>query len=157
VNVGLVVYLRLVQEPSLARLHGEWTSKRSLGAGGDGTVASVYSRGIADLASYRERIPLKKEFTRLMMGIFEEAANNGLKVQGITYKPETLKDENLVVYGVSMSLGGKYAGVKSFISDLQCMSEIVTIDSLSLSSGSATEESVNLKMQLSVYLQPEDK
>lgn len=156
-NVGLTVYIRAFQEPRLARLQGDWTAKRALGAGAGRDVSTIYRQGMDDLAAYHERIPLKKDFTRLMMEIFEEAANNGLKVQGLTYKPETLKEKNLVVYGVSMNLSGKYAGVKSFIADLQCRRELLTIDSLSLSGGSATEESVGLKMQLSAYLRPEGK
>lgn len=157
VNIGVVVYSRLVQEPKLARLQDEWSEKRRLVTGGEGDLSAIYRQGTADLAALQERIPLKRDFTRQMMEVFEIAANNGLKVKGITYKPEALGEANLVVYVVSMNLDGQYAGIKSFISDLQCHGGLLTIDSLSLSSGSMTEEAVSLKMQLSAYLRPEGK
>jgi type IV pilus assembly protein PilO len=157
VNIGVVVYSRLVQEPKLARLQDEWSEKRRLVTGGEGDLSAVYRQGTADLAVLQEQIPLKRDFTRQMMEVFEIAANNGLKVKGITYKPEALGEANLVVYGVSMNLDGQYAGIKSFISDLQCHGGLLTIDSISLSSGSMTEEAVSLRMQLSAYLRPEGK
>lgn len=157
VNMGIVIYSRLFQEPKLVRLQNEWSEKRRLVTGGEGDLASIYRQGTADLVAFQERIPLKRDFTRQMMEVFEIAADNGLKVKGITYKPESLGEANLVVYGVSMNLDGQYAGIKSFISDLQCHGGLLTIDSISLSSGSMTEEAVSLKMQLSAYLRPEGK
>ncbi|MRR07362.1 MAG: pilus assembly protein PilO [Deltaproteobacteria bacterium] len=157
VNLGIMVYSQFIQEPKLIRLQNEWSEKRRLVTGGERDLAAVYRQGTADLAAFQERIPLKRDFTRQMMEVFEIAANNGLKVKGITYKPEALGEANLVVYGVAMNLDGQYAGVKSFISDLQCHGGLLTIDSLSLSSGSMTEEAVSLKMQLSAYLRPEGK
>lgn len=157
VNLGIAAYTRLVQEPELLKLQDEWSEKRRLVTGGEGSLAVVYRQGTADLALFQERIPLKRDFTRQMMEVFETAANNGLRVKGITYKPEALGEANLVVYGVAMNLDGQYAGVKSFISDLQCHGGLLTIDSIALSSGSMTEESVSLKMQLSAYLRPEGK
>lgn len=156
-NIGLGVYSRAYQQPKLAKLQDEWSGKRNLVAGGEGDLAAIYRQGAADLAVFQERIPQKRDFTREMMEVFEISANNGLKVKGISYKPEALKDSNLVVYGVSMTLDGKYAGIKSFISDLQCHGGLLTIDSISLSSGSMTEEAVSLKMQLSAYLRQEEK
>lgn len=156
VNMGIVMYSQLVQEPKLVKLQNEWTEKRRLVTGG-GDLGTIYRQGTADLAAFQERIPLKRDFTRQMMEVFEIAANNGLKVKGITYKPEAQKEANLVVYGVTMSLDGQYAGIKSFISDLQCHGGLLTIDSISLSNTSMTEEAVSLKMQLSAYLRPEGK
>ena len=157
VNTGGLLYSRLIQEPKLVRLQDEWSQKRRLVSGGKGDLATVYRQGTADLAAFQDRIPLKRDFTRQMMEVFEIAANNGLKVKGITYKPESHGEANLVVYGVAMNLDGHYAGIKSFISDLQCHGGLLTIDSISLSNSSMTEETVSLKMQLSAYLRPEGK
>lgn len=157
VNLGIAAYSRLVQEPELIKLQDQWSEKRRLVTGDAGSLAAVYRQGTADLAVFHERIPLKRDFTRQMMEVFEIAANNGLRVKGITYKPEALGEANLVVYRVAMNLDGQYAGIKSFISDLQCHGGLLTVDAIALSSGSMTEESVSLKMQLSAYLRPEGK
>ena len=157
VNLGIVAYSRLGQEPELIKLQDQWSEKRRLVRGDAGSLAAVYRQGTADLAAFHERIPLKRDFTRQMMEVFEIAANNGLRVKGITYKPEALGEANLVVYRVAMNLDGQYAGIKSFISDLQCHGGLLTVDAIALTSGSMTEESVSLKMQLSAYLRPEGK
>lgn len=154
-NMGLLGYTMIFQEPRLVRLQNEWTEKRALGAAGRSDISSLYRKGTADLAVFHESIPEKREFTRLMMEIFEAAENNSLRIKGTTYKPSVLKEENLIVYGVSLGLEGKYAGIKSFLSDLQCQRALVTVDSLSLSGGNPTEESVGLKLNLSAYLRPE--
>lgn len=155
VNVGLAVYEQTVQGPRIARLEQEWAVKRSRGAGGQGDISDIYRQGLADLAQFRERAPLKRDFTRLIMEIFEMASNNGLKVVSIAYKPASSKDGDLLVNGITLNLSGKYAGVKSFVSDLQCQRTLMTIDSLQLASVSATEESVSLKLNLSLYLRAE--
>ncbi|RNC68727.1 MAG: pilus assembly protein PilO [Desulfuromonadales bacterium] len=157
INSGLVVYVRMFQEPQLAGLQDQWSGKRALAAGQKGDVSDAYRQGMADLASFNDRIPPKRDFTKLMMEIFETAANNGLTVKGIAYKPDVLRAEGFVLYGVSMSLDGKYAGIKSFLGDLQCHRGLITVDSVSLSSGSMTEEAVSLKINLSTYLRAEEK
>ncbi|WP_298439722.1 type 4a pilus biogenesis protein PilO [Geobacter sp.] len=154
-NVGLAVYVQTVQGPRIVRLEGDWTAKRMLGAGGKGDIAAIYRQGLADLAKFQETAPLKRDFAREIMEIFETASNNGLKVVSITYKPEVSKESGFVVYGITLDLTGKYAGVKSFVSDMQCQHALVTIDSLQLSSGSAAEEAVGLKLGLSAYLRAE--
>lgn len=156
-NIAMAVYSRFIQQPALVRLQQEWSEKRLLLTGSKGDLTTIYRQGEADLAAFQQRIPLKRDFTRVMMEVFELASNNGLKVKGITYKPEPIKESNLVTYGVVMTLDGKYAGIKSFISDLQCYGGLVTMDSISLSSNSRTEEEVSLKMQLSAYLRTEGK
>lgn len=157
VNIGIAAYSRFIQQPTLAKLQQEWSEKRLLLTGGKGDLSAIYRQGEADLAAFQQRIPLKRDFTRVMMEVFELASNNGLKVKGITYKPDLLKESNLVVYGIVMTVDGKYAGIKSFISDLQCYGGLVTMDSISLTSSSMTEEEVSLKMQLSAYLRTEGK
>lgn len=156
-NIAMAVYSLTIQQPSLQRLQEEWSSRRNLVAGGGGDLSAIYRRGKTDLELLHERIPPKRDFTRQMMEIFELASNNGLMVKGVSYKPDQIREPNLVVYGVSMTLEGKYAGVKSFISDLQCHGGLLAIDSVSLSSGSMKEEVVSLRMQLSTYFRPEGK
>ncbi|AJE03171.1 type 4a pilus biogenesis protein PilO [Geobacter pickeringii] len=155
VNVGLAVYEHTVQEPRIVRLEQEWAAKRSRSAGGRGDISEIYRQGLADLAQFRERAPLKRDFTRLIMEIFEMASNNGLKVVSIAYKPAASKDGDLLINGITLNLSGRYAGIKSFVSDLQCQHTLMTVDSFQIASGSVTEETLSLKLDLSLYLRAE--
>lgn len=157
VNVAISWYVHAVQQPRLDRLLDEWEAKRTLNAGGKNDVAAIYRRGTADLQTFRERIPAKKDFSRVMMETFEDAADNGLKITGVTYKPQLIPEERLVAYAVNMNLVGKYAAIKSFMADLQCRKSLLVINSVSLSNSSMTEESVILNLQLSAYLRSEEK
>ncbi|AAR35157.1 MAG: hypothetical protein ACD_75C02596G0003 [uncultured bacterium] len=156
VNIILAVFKGVYQEPRIAELRDEWTSKRSLNTGARRDVSSIYRQGTEDLKVYRERLTPKRGFTALMMEVFETAADNGLTVKGVTYKPKQVPDQKLVVYDVVLSLGGTYAGIKSFLSDLQCHRSMLVVESLSLNSGSAVEEAVALKVQLTAYLRTEE-
>ncbi|HEX9024027.1 MAG TPA: type 4a pilus biogenesis protein PilO, partial [Geobacteraceae bacterium] len=93
-------------------------------------------------------------FARFIGDIFETATNNSLKVGAITYKPAPLKDEGLLAFSVDFNVSGNYAQIKSFISDLERLREIVVINNLFLS-GKNTEESVGMKVQLTAYFRVE--
>jgi len=157
-NVGLFTYRHFYQAPKLEKLQMSLFEKRSMAKGGETrTSGAIYRDGLADISSFRERIPLKKEYTRLVGELMQTAADNSLSSGAITYRPAPLKGENLLAYTISMDVVGKYAAVKSFVFDVQHFPEIITIDALSLNGTSVTEDSVNMKVQLTAYLRTEGK
>ncbi len=150
--VGLYVYISAFQEATLETLRESWMAKRKQQAeGGTASIETNYPQGVRDLAVFYGRIPPKRDFARVLGDIFEIVSNNGLSLKTVGYKPVTLSGTDLMSYQLSLNLVGKYAPVKSFIADIQRMSEIVTIDSMTLSSASTTQESIDLKVQLSAY------
>jgi len=155
INIGLYIYSSTYLEPHLADLQKKWSDKRLLAAGGSvADAAAVYRQGTSDLAAWRERIYPKKDFAKYIGELFETATNNTLKVGAITYKPEPVKDEKLIAYSIGFNVSGKYAAIKSFIADIERFREIAVINNISLN-GSATEESVDLKLQLTAYFRLE--
>lgn len=156
-NIGLYAYRSLFQAPRLIDLQNMWFEKRKLASGSLTDVATIYRQGTADIEMFRSRIPAKREFARVVGDIFEAASSNGLSVQGVTYKPETVKGEGLVLYEVTLNVIGKYAGIKSFIADIDRLKSMSSIDTISLNSSSYTKETVGLKIQLSSYLRSEEK
>ncbi len=152
---GLYLYYSSYLEPRLASLQREWSDKRLAAAeGAPLDMAAVYRQGNADLATWRERIYPKKDFARFIGDLFETATNNSLKVGAITYKPTSFKDEGLLAFTVDFNVAGKYAAIKSFISDLERLRQIVVINNVSLS-GKNTEESVGMRVQLTAYFKVE--
>jgi hypothetical protein len=72
----------------------------------------------------------------------------------VSYKPEAVKGrDDLLAYGLSMSVGGSYAAVKSFLADLQKNSEMIVIDGVNFSNSDLYEENVIMDLRLTVYLQ----
>jgi Tfp pilus assembly protein PilO len=155
-NLALLLYLSIWQKPELAKAQSDWFAQREAAASGQsvGTVAS-YQNGLRDLGLFQERLIPKKNFAGFLSQLFETAKSNTLSIKGITYKPTVIGGEKMVSYVISFTVSGKYASLKSFISDLSGYREMVTLDSLSLNSSSPTEESVDLKVQITAYLKME--
>lgn len=155
INIGLFIYSSAFLGPEVMSLQSKWSEKRLLAAGE--TVmdsADVYRQGIRDLAAWRGRIYLKKDFARFIGELFESATNNTLKVGAITYKPQPVKGENLLAYSIGFNVSGNYAAIKSFIADIERLRQITVIDNISLN-GKTTEESVDMKLQLTAYFRVE--
>ncbi|HEY6874437.1 MAG TPA: type 4a pilus biogenesis protein PilO [Geobacteraceae bacterium] len=157
-NVGLYLYVAAYQTPRLESLQRAWLEKRKSARGGPALdTAAVYRQGENDLKLWQARIMQKKDFTRFVGSLFQIAANNSLAFKGVSYKPSQVKEEKLVSYSLGFDVSGKYAAVKSFISDLGRMREIMTIDNISLNAGKEAEGVVALKVQLTVYLRTEEQ
>lgn len=152
---GVVSY----QKPRLGGLQSKLAEKRRLVAAGEARdVATIYRQGGADIKIFRDRIPAKKDFARTLGELFDLAENNGLKISNVSYKPGPVKgQEGLAVYEMSFSVAGRYPAVKSFISDILKWRNIITIETLSLNSAKVTEESVDLRVQVSQYLRMEER
>lgn len=149
---GLYAYVSSYQETTLETLRDSWMAKRKLQTeSGSASMASVYAQGVKDLEVFYGRIPHKREFARMLSDVFEIVSNNGLSLKTVGYKPVSQSSGDLMAYQLNLNLTGRYAAVKSFIADIQRMSEIVTIDSLVLSGAGPTQESIDLKVQLSAY------
>jgi type IV pilus assembly protein PilO len=155
INIGLFLYSSAYLGPKVVLLQNKWSDKRLIAAGEAGIdTGAVYRQGTGDLAAWRARIYPKKDFARFIGELFESATNNTLKVGAITYKPQPVKDENLLAYSIGFNVSGKYAAIKSFIADIERLREIAVIDNISLN-GKTTEESVDMKLQMTAYFRLE--
>jgi type IV pilus assembly protein PilO len=155
-TLALLLYLSLWQKPELEKAQSDWFAKREALASGQSIgTATGYQNGVRDLGLFQKRLIPKKGFAGFLGEMFETARSNSLSLKGISYKPTLIADEGIVSYGISFTVSGKYASVKSFIADLARYPEMVTLDSLSLNNTSPTEESVDLKVQMTAYLKME--
>ncbi|GFE58754.1 type 4a pilus biogenesis protein PilO [Geobacter sp. AOG1] len=155
-NCGLFFVISYHQQPRLQDLRQQWAEKRRIaGSGGVRDGATIFRQGTSDLATWRGRIAPKKDFARLIGSLFDLAASNSLKVGGVSYKPVPVKEDNLLAFTISFGVSGKYAAVKSFIADLMRSREIMALDNISLASTKLTEESVDMRVQLTAYFKSE--
>lgn len=152
-NAVLYAIISGYQDAALVEAHTKWSNLRSrLAAADRGDVNVAYRQGKSDLEKLRSMIPLKREFPRVLGDILDAAASSGVATGSITYKPQVLKDENLLAYAVTMPTSGSYAAVKSLLADLQKNHELVVIDGVSLANSDPFAESVSMELRLTVYL-----
>jgi type IV pilus assembly protein PilO len=156
VDLALVLYPSLWQEPELERSQKAWFAKRdAIARGVDRGVSARYRDAERDLAQFQTRLIDKKDFAAFLSDLFASAKGNSLALKAINYKPTPLKEPGLFSYAITFDVSGKYAGVKSFLADLARLPKMVTLDAVSLGSASPTEESVDLRVQMTVFLKME--
>ena len=140
--------------PKSAESLSQWNNARTrVAEAGKIDVATVYRRGNDDLKRLLERIPAKREFPRVLGEILDAAAANSTSTGAVSYKPQPVKDRNLLAYGISLSVSGSYAAIKSFLDDLQKFDSLVVVDSISFTKSDLYEENVVMDVKLTVYLQ----
>ena len=153
-NIGLYAVTAGYLEPKIAVAQASWSDLRQrVAVAGRADVATVYRRGVDDLKKLMVRVPVKRQFPRVLGDILDAAASSAVITGNVSYKPQTIKDQDLLAYGISMTVGGSYAAVKSFLGDLQKNSELIVLDGISLSKGDLYEENVVLDLRMTVYLQ----
>jgi len=149
INVILCAVGAVWLTPALDSARRRWSD---LGGRVRGDVTEAYRQGTVDLAKIRAMIPVKRDFPRVLGDIMDAAASSGVTMGGVSYKPQAVKDEGLLAYGVTMTVNGSYAGLKSLLADLQKSRELVVIDTIALSNSDPFEENVSLELRLTVYL-----
>jgi type IV pilus assembly protein PilO len=155
-SLALVLFHSFWQQPELERAQSDWFAKRqALASGQLQRSADRYKSGVHDLELFQQRLIPKKDFARFLGRLFDTARGNSLPVRGITYKPTLIKEEGILSYGIAFTVSGKYPSVKSFLADLARYPEMVTIDSVALTNASQTEETVELRVQMTAYLKVE--
>jgi type IV pilus assembly protein PilO len=152
-NLVLALYALFWQAPLNESLQIRRNDQQRLLASGGGDISAVYRQGLTDLATFQAMVPPRKSFARVVGELLEMAQNSGLTVSGVTYKPDPVASGGLIDYSLSFSVAGNYAGVKSYFADLQRFKEMVVVDHFSLGGGRTTEELVDLRLNLTVYLQ----
>jgi Tfp pilus assembly protein PilO len=150
-NIVLYIFIMGFQISKLNTLQNEWLENRQRPSSGYLEKSLIFSQGKKDLAVFDSRIPPKKDFMRVVGELFEIASNNGLSIGSVGYKPELIKDRDLLVYGLSFSVEGSYAAVKSFIADIEQSPEIVSIDQINLTGAESSPDSVKVSVRISAF------
>lgn len=152
-NVALGVVVSTYQLPSLADLQTKWSNLRRRAAGaGAMDPATLHRQGSADLEKVKGKIPEKRQFAKVLSDLLEAAASSGVEVGAISYKPLQIKEEALLSYQLSLSVSGGYAAVKSYLADLQGISELIVVDTVSFSNSDPFVENVVMDLRITVYL-----
>jgi len=152
-NIGLLVWIDGYQFPAISAARPKWNElRRSLAVAGRESVENRFKQGQADLETLQVRLPLKRQFPRLLGDLIDSAASSGVVVGAITYKPQAIKDEHLLAYSVTIGVSGRYAAIKSFLADQLHNRELLVVDDISLTNSDPFEENVTMDLHLTIYL-----
>ncbi|MBP1752270.1 MAG: hypothetical protein H6Q57_1106 [Geobacteraceae bacterium] len=154
-NVLLYAFIANFQQSRLGKLRDEWLDKRRQSPAGKIDKARVYNQGKKDLDTFNSRVPPKRQFTRVVGELYEMASSNGLSIGSVGYKPELIKDRDILVYTLTFSVTGGYAAIKSFISDIERSREMLAIDHISLSRADISPDSVKFSIIVSAFFKAE--
>ncbi|MBT1071436.1 type 4a pilus biogenesis protein PilO [Pelotalea chapellei] len=153
ITLILSTYVWNYQTSAIADAQITWSELRQkMALVGKQDVSLSYRQGKDALDSLEARIPLKREFPRVLGDILEAAAASGVITGNISYKPQVIKNEKLLAYSVSMNVGGGYASIKSFLADVLKSREFIVVDGFTLNNTDLYEEYVSMDLRLTVYL-----
>lgn len=154
-NLVVFVILKGYQASAIGDAQAKWSDlRRRAAVAGQNDASAIFHRGKADLEQLKARIPHKSQFPRLLEGIFDKAASDGVRVGTVSYKPAIVKENTaLLSYGIALSVGGSYAAVKNFLADMQKSEEMIVIDDMTMSNSDPYEENVTMDLRLTLYLQ----
>lgn len=159
--LNLVVYVLMVYlvTPWLGELERRFIEQQAQvrqtqkGLAALATPQSLFRQGQADLQSFRQEVPLRREFPALMSDLYLLAQKAGLDIERITYDPKIVTEAALLRYSLVFSVAGEYGQVKTFVHSLEQSSRLIAIEEIALSSGENDQgdRSVLLRLRLSTY------
>ncbi|MDR3579324.1 MAG: type 4a pilus biogenesis protein PilO [Oryzomonas sp.] len=154
-NCAVLVFLKEYLASAISDVQAKWSDlRRRAAVAGQNDASTIYRRGKADLEQLKAHIPHKSQFPRLLGGIFDTAASDGVKVGAVSYKPAVVKGNSaLLAYGITLSVNGSYAAVKNFLADMKKSGELIVIDGMTMTNSDPYEEHVVMDLRLTVYLQ----
>lgn len=152
-NIIGFAYVGLIQAPGLERKKAVAAEQRKrLDALARGDVTAAYRTAQEDLKKLESRILPKRRFAALLGEITDSASQCGVTADSITYKPEFIKERKLLAYKMTVSVSGRYSGVRCFLYEMQTREDLVVIDSLALKNEEVYSENVSMQLMLTAYL-----
>lgn len=124
------------------------------GQGGDwrgNDPVFMFSKASEDLDTFRSRLPDEEAVNKTLSAIYAEGKRLGLKITKGTYKSDTIKKARISRYVVTLPVEGGYAHIKRFIAYLDATSEMVVIEDMALTKGSASGSVITIQLSLSAY------
>ncbi len=155
VALGLLGMLFVVQDFGVAgaqanreRLENEWAATRQ---------ALTYHRDARkaklDLSRVWAALPAERDFTRLALGISDEAKRVRVTLPALSYKTESTLAANTSKGLLQGPMTGRYEDLRRFIYGLETAEELMFIEDLELTrSGGAQDVLLTFNIRIATYL-----
>jgi Tfp pilus assembly protein PilO len=119
-----------------------------LRSGGD-SPAQLFVQGEKDLVAFRDKIPLHREFTGLIVELQTLAEDAGLDLNQVSYKAEQEKGSGLLRYTLTFTVVGSYRDIKQFVHALEQSSRLIILRKIGLQ-GAGEDGATDVRLQLSL-------
>ena len=158
INLALFSWLNWEQSPRVEALERKVINLQAQSRRMEGdadfprTLPQIFKRGQDDFATFRQAMPPKTEFTKLISEVLSTAEKSGLSIQRISYDPKELKQRGVLEYALTFGVTGDYSQLKKFVFSLEQSPRLISIEDISLTEGgSPKNRGVSLKIDLVTY------
>lgn len=153
---NLFFYAGYVREKrqTAERLETEYgTVRRELAGVGKGDDAyRAFMAAKTELQRFRKMLPEERQLETVAEELRRIIGENGLvSDDDIRFKAEGIVDLLLLKYGMTLSLRGSYAQVKTALAEIQNSPRLLAIEKISLNAGERGGDQVMLTLTLSTY------
>ena len=149
-NLVLGLTLRQYLVPTVSEREQQVIRRQAeLRSGGGDSPAQLLAQGEKDLAAFREKIPPHLEFTGLIIELQTLAEEAALDLDQVSYKPEKVKESDLLRYTLTFTVAGNYRDIKQFIHALEQSSRLIILRQIGLQ-GVSEDSATAVRLQLSL-------
>lgn len=154
-NIAVFFFLETALFPEIDLLERQYIEQQALlregkrGGGGSELPWRAYSRASSEMAVFYQAIPHRENFTNLIREIFSLAEKSGLAIDMVDYRPEKVKERDILLYSLNFSVVGDYGQIKKFIHRIEQSKRLIMIDEVGLKGESGGGGSVSLHIRLS--------
>ena len=151
-NLVFFSFIARAQRNRIGELQETYNTKRRAQLPQIDSDQQKFIKAKEDIQIFKGTLPSRSEFTEIAAELFEILRRNQLYAGKIVYKPESVNSQGLWPYATSFTINGKYPALKAFLADIQESKTLFCIETLSLSNRSGEEESVDMKIAITTYL-----
>lgn len=143
------------QNKEIDRLQTVYLDIRNKKDAGDNIQSSLH-KAKQDLKVVLEHLPAFNEFPYVLKEINDLLQKNDINSSGLLFKPVKTEKLSLWQYSSAFSVEGRYADLKSFLSEFQAIPGIHTVSKLLFRVKPEKPGDVSLDMSISIYCRGDD-
>jgi len=150
-NLVLSLVLRSYLVPTVSQREQQLIGRQAelRGGGSGGSPVQQFVQGEKDLAAFRGKIPLHREFTGLIIELQDLADAAGLDLAQVSYRHDLDSANQLMRYQLAFTIAGSYRAVKQFVHALEQSPRLVIIQQIGLQ-GVEEEQATDVQLQLTL-------
>lgn len=146
-------YATLHQAILISEQQGRWhVKRRQADLRGAEQGQAQYRSNLQGLRELSSSIPFRHEFPRVISEILDLMTLHGTDPGPMQYKPRKTELDGMIAYGMTCAATGSYPDLKRLIGDLERLDGISTLDAISFANPDGADDTVELKLELTVYL-----
>lgn len=117
---------------------------------GEARALEAQLKALQEVQAYREKLPERRGLVRVTRDLAQIADTLALKMPGITYQPEALKDADLLRVKLTLAVEGRYEQVRLFLHEVEKRRQHLVVERMGLTEQRGPAQAGQVAMQLSL-------